>query len=237
MSNDLTNFIFPSNNHRKSTPTTLKPIPSIKTFSQEWSVSTQPMITQNGNGNFLPAPNQGIQIAQQTTSVMPTWMQEILNEQSTTPISSNHLLFQTTQKPFKTTTINSFLSEWPAPTISTNIVDTDKETSSINQVQISSERKTTTEMPNWMQQILNEQSTISNNRAVQTTIETEIDMPSWMRDVLDEHSTKTTTTVRPTIMSLPFVVSTTKSPINGDGGGNQFIGDGEGGGVLNRYSI
>lgn len=181
-----------------------------------------------------------------TTEPMLPWMEEILNEHSTTKKSNNQLVIQTsTMKPTKTTTINSFWGEWSATNPTNNEVDSDfSNGSNLNQSFNEKLRQTTTEMPGWMRELLNEHSTTSsanngNNQSTKTTTaraQTATNMPSWMRDVLNEHST-TTSTVRSTLAT-----STTKKSSIGDG--ILFFGDGGGDGnddlhvsTQNRYSL
>lgn len=187
----------------------------------------------------------------------------VLDEHSTTPkpnVQTNQI--ETTPQPVRTTTKNSFWSEWSA-TNPTPIKDDEVHGSNSNHVTETHAdlRQTTPRMPDWMkdvvdeystttkkadllpwmQDVLNEYSTTAkssvthNNHAAQTTtVKSETELPSWLRDVLNEVST---TTVR-SVVPAPFVTSTTKRPTFN--GGSLVIGDGSDSlhvSTPNRYSM
>lgn len=168
-----------------------------------------------------------------TTTQAPTpSMEDDFNDFSTTKKSK--LGFHTTTARSTTTrsaTINSFWNEWSPtnPTFVENNHVNDDSLNGSNQERDSNRRKTTTDMPDWMKQVLNEHLTnanVVNNR--ETTTEQTTDMPSWMRDVLNEHSTtarstfRTSTTKKSTISDNPFFGGDS----NGDGGnGNGVSGN------------
>lgn len=257
-----------------TTTTTPKPIrtTTANSFWQDWSLPvqvqpTQPMLpvarptnTQNQNSNVFPIETNGFngntvqittpqmtKVISATTTTVPNmlpWMQDVLNEYSTTLKPNNHQIIQTTTlKPVQSTAENPFWNEWsatnPTAIVDNNIDNNFPNGSHSNQGFSEKLRQTTTEMPGWMNEVLNKHSTTSsvnneNNNAIKITTaraETTTNMPSWMRDILNEHST---TTIRST-----FVTSTTKKSTFGDG--NPFFGGGGGGGNVvstpNRYSM
>ncbi|XP_031627884.1 serine protease persephone-like [Contarinia nasturtii] len=135
------------------------------------------------------------------TPIKPTllpWMEDVLSD-SRTP--SPTIVYTTTSKSIavntpRTTTLNSFWNEWSV----TNPTMVDDFSNGSNQGRDIYRQTTTTDMPDWLKDVLSDHSTNSNvmnngnNRPIKTTtVQTPDNMPSWMREVLNEHSTATTT--------------------------------------------
>lgn len=153
-------------------------------------------------------------------SNMLPWMEDILNEYSTTQNSNRNRNKQNvrTTTPTsirKTTTINSFWHDWSA-TQSNDIW------------------QTTTDQPEldpWMKDILDEHTTTPTPYLKDNYVQTPLvvtEMPSWMRQVLNEYSSTTTRNGLP--LPIQFESSNTKESTfgGGIGGGIDF-----GGGILN----
>lgn len=221
----LTDFIFPSGHRQRFTA----PVTTTTTTTR------RPIITTTIT-------------LQSTTTDLPSWLKDVLNEQSTTQkISNNNPITSAT----KSTTIHPFWGEWSATKSTDKDIEIPKDTSTQGRGHNENSLQTTTKMPAWMEQVIDEYSTttekstaailpwmqdilneysttskpILNNNIQPTTAQSVSDMPSWMRDVLNEQSTKSV---------LP-VQSTTKMTTNGDG----RIGGGNGdlySSTPNRYS-
>lgn len=119
------------------------------------------------------------------SSEMLPWLQDILNEYTTTQKpnrnrnrNKQNVRNTTPTLSRKTTTINSFWHDWSA-------------------TQPNEIWPTTTEQPDldpWMKDILNEHSTTSRPYLKDNYVQTPLvstEMPSWMRQVLNEYSSTT----------------------------------------------
>lgn len=235
----LTDFVFPSEMTRF--PTTIRPTTTRPTTTS-FSCNTQKITKQTPTWVENPTTKK--------SDLLP-WMQNILDEYSTTPKGRPNqnnqnqstrpaTMITTTQTPIRTTTINSFWSEWSMTeplTLNQGGKPDFSTERSLQTITESFKDSTTTAKETllpWMQDVLDE---------IFTTPKSEVDklirstspsptppqatgMPPWMQDVLNEYSTK------------PIQIPTppTQSGI-GDkpklffGDGSLTIGDGNGGGV------
>lgn len=238
----LTDFVFPSEMTRFPTntrPTTTRPTTTSSSCNTPKTTKQTPTWVEN------PTTKK--------SDLLP-WMQDVLNEYSTTPKGHPNQNNQnqstrpaatitTTQMPIRSTTINSFWSEWSItepPTLNQGgKPDLSTERSRQTTTEPFKDRMTTekeTLLP-WMQDVLDEIFTstksdvdkLIRSTSPRPTPPQETGMPSWMQDVLNEYSNK------------PIQISTPSTPLTqsgtGDrpklifGDGSLTIGDGNGGGV------
>lgn len=168
------------------------------------------------NGNQNQNQNQGSAPTErpvQTASEMPNWMQLALDEHSTSPKPNAQVnQMNTTPQPGRTTTINSFWTEWSAtnpPPTKTNGDNSNFNQGSNSNKPSESIRQTTTEkMPDWMKEVVNEFSTTTSKtttRATTVPTTTKPELLPWMKDILNEHQT----TAKPSVNHNNQVAQTT----------------------------
>lgn len=236
----LTDFVFPSEMTRFPTitrPTTKRPTTTSSNCNTPKATKQTPTWVENSTTK--------------KSELLP-WMQDVLNEYSTTPKGRPNQNNQnqstrpattitTTQIPIRTTTINSFWSEWSMTEPPTQGSKPDFSTEKLRQTTTeSSKDRTTTEKETllpWMQDVLDEIFTtpisdvdkLIRSTSPSPTPPQATGMPSWMQNVLDEYSTK------PIQISTPSTPSTQSGTVDKPklifGDGSLTIGDGNGGGV------